>query len=244
MKRHELIYILFLCTIPTYAQFNDTTNYYFNAASTGIINKTNEGRSYVLNNMLKFNIYRKAVSVNTNNSWIYGEQQGILTNNDFLSSVDFSLYKTLRDFYYWGLASYEKNFSLKINNRLQTGLGVGYNVVDRNNIIIVLSNGILYEKNNLYNLETVEDPDYEILRNSFRLKFRIVLNEGIILDGTDFLQHSLADRNDYIIRSNTNLSVRLWKLISVTASLTWNKLNKTQRENLLCNFGLKAERYF
>lgn len=227
-----------------YGQFNDTTNYYVNAASTGIINKTNDGSSYVLNNIIKFNLYRKAISINTTNSWIFGEQQSIRTNNDLLSSVDFSLYKTIRNLYYWGLASYEKNLSLKINNRLQTGLGIGYNLVDKDHIIIVLSNGILYEKTNLYNLETIENPDYQILRNSFRIKFRIIINEIIVLDGTDFLQHSLADRKDYIIRSNTNLSVKLWKMISLTASLTWNKLNQTRRENLLCNFGLRAEKYF
>jgi hypothetical protein len=71
-----------------------------------------------------------------------------------------------------------------------------------------------------------------------------VIREIITLDGSDFLQHSLDDGSDYIIKSNTNLSVKLLKWLSVTASVTYNKLNATRRENLLVNYGLTFERYF
>lgn len=236
--------LLFLWNLPSYAQFNDSTNYYVNLASTGIINKTNEGSTYVLNNSLKFNLYRKIISLNTTNTWIYGEQRGNLSNNDLSTAVDFSIYKTIRNFYYWGLALYEKSFSLKIDNRLQSGLGGGYNLIDKENIIITLTNGVLYEKSDLYDAETTADPNYETLRNSFRIKFRVVINNVIVLDGVDFLQNSLSEREDYIIRSNTNLSIQLREWISLNSSLTYNKLNRTNRENLLFNIGLKVEKYF
>src|SRR5687767_4382253 len=102
MRKYFPIILLMLEIPLAQAQFNDSTNYYINHTSTGIVNKTNDGSSYVLNNAIRFNFYRKHVSVNTTNSWIYGEQRNQRTNNDFMSMVDFDLYKTLHKVYYWG----------------------------------------------------------------------------------------------------------------------------------------------
>lgn len=242
-------YILLLLSASCFhiasGQFNDTTNYYINVASTGIVNKTNEGSSYMLNNNLRFSVSKKRVSLNTTSSWIYGRQQDHLTNNDVASALDVNLYnKGNRRFYYWGLGTYESSFSLKIHHRLQTGLGVGYNIIDRANAVVILSDGILYEKSDLYASSEISSNDYETFRNSFRLKFRWVILDNVVLDGADFLQHSLPDRKDYIIRSTTNLSIKLRKWLGFTTSVTYNKLARTRRENLLLNFGLSVEKYF
>ncbi|HYG20114.1 MAG TPA: DUF481 domain-containing protein [Ohtaekwangia sp.] len=241
-----LLLILFLLSRAAFAQFNDTTNYYINYTSTGVINKTNDGNSHVLNNNLRFSISKKRVSFNTTNFLIYGKQQGNLSNNDFTSAADLNVYNkgSRRKFYYWGLLQYESSFSLKLHHRLQTGVGIGYNIIDKPNVVVILSDGILYEKSNLYNDAESVRNDYETFRNSFRVKFRWVIRDIITLDGSDFLQHALDDGSDYIIKSNTNLSVKLLKWLSVTASVTYNKLNKTRRENLLVNYGLTFERYF
>jgi hypothetical protein len=231
------------CTLPCWSQFNDSTNYYINYTSTGIINKTNEGNSYVLNNSLKFNIYKKSISLNTTNGWIYGNQRGILTNNDFVSIADLNLFKNERHIYYWALGNYEKSYSLKTNYRVQIGGGVGYYVIDRNDFVVQLSDGVLYEKSDLYDTEAGNN-DYETVRNSFRLKLRFLINELITIDNTDFVQHSLEDKKDYILKSNTTVSLKLRKWLSFTVALTYNKLSITNRENLNCNFGLTAERYF
>jgi hypothetical protein len=219
------------------SQFNDTTDYYLNYTSTGIFNKTNDRNAYVLNNGLKFSIYKKKISFNTNNSWIFGEQNASLTNNDFNSSLDFNVLKEVKPIYYWGLAGYEKSFSLRINYRFQTGVGLGYTIVRNKHSVIIVSNGVLYESE-------LGTNDYQTLRNSFRLKFRFVFKDVIVLDGSDFLQHSLDDRKDYIIRSNTTLSVKLIEWLSFTAALSYNKLNRTGRENLLSNIGLTIDKYF
>jgi hypothetical protein len=238
-----LFVLSFYCSV---GQFNDTTNYYVNYSSTGIINKTNGGSSYVLNNNLRFSISRKRVSVNTTNAWIYGRQQSNLTNNDFSSGLDFNVYNkgTRRRFYYWGLGIYESSFSLKIHHRLQTGAGIGYNVIDRPNVVVILSDGILYEKSDLYTGNEIFGNDYETFRNSFRLKYRWLIWNNIVFEGTDFIQHSLSDRKDYILRLNANLSIKLQKWLSFTTSVTYNKLTSTRRENLLLNFGLTVEKYF
>jgi hypothetical protein len=242
--RYLIHFLIFVGSIPVMAQFNDTTNYYFRHSSTGIINKTNDRDAFVLNNNLRFSLYKKNISINTNNSWIYGEQQRTVSNNDFSSTLDFDLYKSLKHIYYWGLLNYEKSLSLGIHNRLQAGLGIGYYVIDRENFVLQLSDGILYETSELYTQEGVTNPDYETYRNSFRLKFRVVLRDAVTLDGVDFIQHSLSSRKDYIIRSNTNLSVKLYKWISITVSVNYNKLNETRRENFLLNYGLTMEKYF
>ena len=138
-----------VCSVIVHSQFNDSVFHYINYASTGIINKTNDGDSYVLTNALRFNINKKSVRLNSTNSWIYGLQQQRLTNNDFNSILDFNLYKTFPHFYYWGLANYDKSHSLKIIDRIQAGLGVAYNVIDKPNTWINISDGILFESTNL-----------------------------------------------------------------------------------------------
>lgn len=243
MNRLFQLCLIFICAHAS-AQFNDTTNYFVRYASTGIVNRTNDQNSFVLNNQFRFSIYKKNISLNTNNSWIYGEQQRNVSNNDFTSTLDFDLYKGKKHIYYWGLLNYEKSLSLKIHNRFQGGLGIGYYVIDQENFVIQLSDGILYETSELYTQEGLTDADYETYRNSFRLKFRFVFGDAVTLDGVDFLQHSLTDKKDYIVRLNTNLSIKLYKWISLTAALTYNKLNKTARENLLLNYGVTLEKYF
>ncbi|HYF70362.1 MAG TPA: DUF481 domain-containing protein [Ohtaekwangia sp.] len=244
MKEFVLVFLALVIGMNCHAQFNDTTNYFINYASTGTINKTNDGSSYVLNNALRFTLYKKNFSINTFNSWIYGKQQHQLANNDFSSTLDFDLFKTDRHIYYWGLVNYEKSYSLKIDHRLQTGLGIGYYVIDRKNFVFQISDGILYEKNDLENAEGLANTGYETYRNSLRLKFRIIYVDILTLENIDFLQHSLTDRKDYIIKSTTTLSVKLVKWLSVTVALNYNKLNVTHRENLLLNYGITVSRYF
>jgi hypothetical protein len=239
-----LLVLSLLLSQSCFCQFNDTTNYYTNLISTGIFNKTSDGRSYILNNSLRFSVYKKNISFNSTSGFIYGEQQGKLSNRDLFSTLDFNALKKSNRVYVWGLASYEKSYSLKINNRLQAGAGPGYTLIDRKNAVVVISDGILYEKGDLETGAEGENQVYEILRNSFRIKFRLLMKDKIVFENTDFIQHALSDRHDYIIRSQTNFSFKLLRWMSLTIGLTYNKLSRTERENLLFNFGFSLERYF
>lgn len=244
MKRTVLLFILWYSLIQvSFAQFNDSVNYYINYTATGLINKINEGNSYTFNNQVKFNLYKKRVSLNTTNTWIYGYQRGVRTNNDFMSTYDVSLFKSERHIYYWGLLNIEKSYSLKINHRVQTGAGIGYYIIDHEHFVLQLSDGILYEKSDLDDTGEL-DHDYQTLRNSFRLKFRLIMSNLLTLEGSDFVQHALNNKKDYIIRSSTSASLKLRKWLSFTVNLQYNKLSITHRENLLCNFGLTMEKYF
>lgn len=238
-----LIFLSFCFALKSFAQFNDTTHYYVGYISTGSINKTNDGSSYLLNNALKFSEKKKSVVMNFNNNWVYGKSNSSITNNDFTSSLDFDLYKSFPHFYYWGLANYATSVSLKINNQLLAGVGAAYYLVDNKNAMFNISDGFLYDKSDLYLYDNTRDV-YHTYRNSFRILFRFVIKDLIVLDGSDFIQNSVQRKSDYIIHSTTNLSVKLKKWLSFTTSFNYNRMNRTQRENTLLNYGLTAEKYF
>lgn len=233
-----------------FSQYTDSATRLIGYSSTGVLNKTNNGSSYVLNNNLRFGISKKIYSLNFASGWVYGAHQSVLTNNDVTSSLDFNIYKAPPHFYYWGLATHTASYSLKIRYQLQSGLGIGYNIIEsrnalieRSNASLIISDGILYETNNLILKDSMTDI-YHTFRNSLRLKFRWVIQNIIVIDGTNFWQPSLTNGNDYIIRSLSNLSVKLNKWLNLTASVTYNKYNRTASENLLFTYGLSAEKYF
>jgi hypothetical protein len=240
----RILFLLCLCWFEGKAQFTDSTHYYVSYAATGIINQTNDGSSYVLTNNLKFNIRKKSISLNSTNNWMYGRQQdGTLLNNDFVSTLDFNLYKGPEHFFFWGLANYTSSFSLKINDQVQAGAGGAYDVVDRKNIYMNISDGVLYEKSDLFINDTTREV-YRTARNSFRLRFRFEVQNLIVIESTSFMQNSFSHTSDYIIKSVNSVSFKLRKWLSLTTALNYNKFNRTQSKNLLLNFGLTAEKYF
>lgn len=236
--------ILFLVSYTcVYAQYNDTVNYYTGLVSNGTINKTATSRAYVLTNIVKFGMRKKNFAFNANNSWLYGEQQRKLTNNDFNSLIDFSVYRNKSRFYYWGLGNYTTNFSLKINNQYQIGSGAAYNILDKKNAYLNVSNGILYEYSSLKVTDSTNDI-YNTYRNSFRLSLRLTFHEFLSLNATGFYQQSFNAADDYILKSTTGMNIKLVKWLSLTTTFTYNRVNRTNRENLLFNYGLSVDKYF
>ncbi|WP_235938567.1 DUF481 domain-containing protein [Chitinophaga solisilvae] len=225
-----------------FAQFSDSVHYFIKYASTGSINRTNTGNSYLLNNAMGFKISKRRISLNTGASYVYGKQDTRQTNNDVSAAVDFN-YNVDSVWYYWGLASYDKSFSLKINNRFQAGVGIAMDVIHRPNATLNLSEGILFENSDLFLKDTIPDI-YHTFRNSFRLYYKWTVMKIIVLEGSNFLQNSLSHGDDYILKCNNSLSVKLRSWLSLTAAMTYNKLNRTDRENLLLNYGITVEKFF
>jgi len=238
-----LILSLFLLPLTTAAQFTDSTHYLVNYATTGSINKTNDGQTYLLNNAAKFGIKKKSFSLNFSNSWVYGKQDRQLTNNDFSSSLDFNLYSSAPHFFYWGLANYNTSKSLQINNQLLAGAGVAYSIYDRKDAYLNISDGFLFDSSDLVLTGDVRDV-YQTYRNSLRVVFKFVIREYIILDNSTFFQPSLKRTDDYNFRSNSALSFKVSKWLSLTTALNYNRVSRTDRENLLFTYGLSFEKYF
>jgi hypothetical protein len=221
------------------AQNPDTSVYHIRHNATGFLNKATNGNSYMINNNLRFNISKKHVSMNIVGGWIYGAQATGLTNNDYTAAMDFNLFKSAGRIYYWGLVTYDKSYSLKLTNRAQLGGGIGYTVVDNKDAYFVISDGPMYENSKLY-----DETMYSTVRNSFRLRYRFIIRKIIVIDGTNFHQQSVLDINDYIIKSNNTVSLKLNNWLSLSVAVNYNKLSATNKENLLCNFGFTFDRYF
>ncbi|MEX6687225.1 hypothetical protein QTN47_06950 [Danxiaibacter flavus] len=239
----SLLVLTVLFNYKCLAQFTDSTNYHVKFASTGILNRTNDGDSYVLTNGLNFNVNKKKMTFNSTTAWIYGLQNNNLTNNDFSTYEDFDLFKSTHRLYYWGLLTYEKSYSLKITNRFQAGGGIAYKTVTKPNFNLVLSDGFLYETSNLEDATLGHDV-YQTVRNSFRVKYKLTIKNTVVLEGVGFYQPSMLDISDYIIKGSNSLSVKLNKWLSLTASEINNTISRTKRENLLVTFGITVEKYF
>lgn len=229
--------------------YTDTVHYHYAYAATGTINNTNDLRSYVINNALKLSRVQKREALNLGSSWVYGSAGGTLTNNDFSSVLDFGWYKTFPHFYYWGLAGYNTSVSLRINDQEQLALGLGYNLVDKKKSTLVLSDGPLYEKGDLYNVfygrpggPVTQRDQYTVVRNSFRLLYHFLVHDIISFDGTAFMQNAFDNVNDYNLKCNAGISIKLAKWFSFTTTLTYNKFTRTRSENTLLNFGLTISR--
>src|SRR3954451_18598181 len=90
--------IFCLCTIPflpASAQFNDSINYRLRFITTGSLNRTTDGDTYLLNNGLGFNINKRKTTLNTNANWIWGQLNNTLTNNDFIATADMDFLKRI-----------------------------------------------------------------------------------------------------------------------------------------------------
>jgi hypothetical protein len=239
MKKYLALILLTAVFRTAYGQFNDTTHYHLVLASTGSINKTDDATAYLLNNSLNFGIKKKDVWLNATTIWTYGKQNNQLTNNDLSSSLFVNLYKTFPHFYYWGLINYNTSYSLKINNQLLAGAGAAYNIVDKKDAVINISDGVLFDQSDLLVNEV-----YHTWRNSIRLQFHFVAKDMLTLDGSNFLQNAFNNRDDYIIRSTTTLGIKLRKWISLNTSLTYNKMNITSSDNLIFTYGVTLDKYF
>jgi hypothetical protein len=227
-----------------FSQFSDSVHYYINISGTGNINKTSTGTDYLLNNELRFQADKKIFSINSMASYIYGKNPTSKTNDDIVAMLNLDILKGVRKFYYWGLAGYEKSFSLQLDSRFQAGAGVGYVFVNKPKANLEISDGVLYETTDLAVVDEHERTSYQTARNSLRLKYRFIIKEIFSVDGVNFFQSSLFDGRDYIIKLNNNLAVRLYKWINLTASFNYNRLNATSTENLYLTYGLTFEKYF
>jgi len=243
MIRFILTVALLFSSLAVFSQFNDTIHHHFNFTSTGVINRTTDTKSTVFSNALGYGVKRKGFAAGTGFNWIYGTQNGALTNNDFSALGNIELGRDIHKLYYWGLARYDKSFSLKITDRVQAGAGVGYDFIDSPMLRINLSYGILYEYGNLSD-PTITPKTYQLARHSLRFLYHWSYKDKVIIDGVHFYQPAFTDISDYIFSSTNNVAVKLKKWLAITGSFVFNKVTRTKRENLLMTYGIAIDKYF
>lgn len=226
----------------SFCQYSDSTQHYTGIIATGSYNKTDNSSAYLFTNKLNAGIKKKIVALKFNNTWVYGEQQKVLTNNDFNSTFNCDVYKLFPHAYYWGLATYTTSFSLKVNNQYQAGAGLAYNIIDHKNLKLNLSDGLVYDNSDVYLNDTVRDI-YSTGRNSARLTFRC--DTGMFtFNVITFLQNSLWIKNDYIVKADATLGVKVMKWLALTVTYSYNRFNRTGKENTLFTYGLTLEHYY
>lgn len=227
----------------TFGQFSDSVHHHFTFSSNGTVNKTKTANSFVLTNAIGFEINARKIGFNAAGSWVYGEQDKKLSNNDISVSSNIDFLKDVRKFYYWALANYDKSYSLNINYRVQAGVGVGYTFVKTPKLNLGLTDGFVYETNDLVDPALGKDK-YQTVRNSLRLKYKWTYSNRFILQGVNFVQPSLSSFEDYILKFNNQLAVKLNDWLAVNATMDYNKISRTNRENLLITYGLTVSTYF
>ncbi len=242
MKRCPVIFLLVFVSSAC-AQYTDSTPYYAGLSSTGTFNKTNTSSSGLLNNGLTFSARKKAVKYNFHTKWLFGRQDGELTNNDLSSALDMNIYKTFPHFYYWGLLNYVSSYSLRIRQQLQAGGGVAYNVIDRKTTLLNISDGFIYDYSDII-LKDSSREQYGTVRNSLRVQVKKEIRERFIFSWTAFYQPSLQYKEDYIVRSEASCGVRLKKWLSIQSACHYNTISRTGKTNLFITYGLTLENYF
>lgn len=229
---------------PARAQFSDSVRYHALYSTTGVLNNTSTAFNYLLTNSLRLSTQQKRMDANAALSWVYGQQGTRLSNNDFSAVTDFNFRSRWPRFYSWGIGSFEKSYSLKVANRTQAGAGLAFRVLDRpDSLQLNISDGILYEYSELLPTDSTRDV-YSILRNSLRIRFRVRLQRLVTLDGVTFIQQSLNDADDYIIKSNATLSIKLRSWLALSTALSYNRVQRTRSENLLLTFGITMDGWF
>lgn len=246
MKRSILL-LLLCCFIgeKTFAQFNDSVHHQIGANLSGTMNRSPVAKTYLLNNGFKYSLNKKRTQLNFNNAWIYGENSGKLTNNDYNAALDFNIFRhNQARLNYWGLAGYTTSYSLKIGHQLQTGLGAAYKLIDKEGVAMLrISDGILYEANTILTPDNAKES-YSTFRNSLRVQLRLYHKKIISFESTAFWQPSLEYKNDYIVNTQLALNIKLLQWLSLSTRYNYNRISRTDRENMLFTYGIVIDHFF
>jgi len=243
-----LIFIFLTAYYFSYSQtkdsvrISDSIRYHLMVTSTGSFNQSDKASTYLMNNAMRLNAVHRLFSVNVFGSYVYGLSGKSLTNNDVIASVDGNYYLQHSRFFLWILVNYTSSYSLQIKGLFQSGAGIAYDFIKTKDNRLNLSDGIIYEKDNLY-IDTAFDI-YSTFRNSFRFAFKWTIINKVVFEGSNFLQNSFSDKNDYIIRSNLALLLNLNKWLSLSSAFIYNRFNRTGRQNILLTYGLRIEKDF
>jgi hypothetical protein len=231
------------CT--AFAAPSDTLQYKLGLANTGILNHTRLTNAYTLSNTLRFGVKGRKTELDAGANYTYGVTDNELVNNDVTANLSGNRYVFAdRRFYIWGLGAYESSYSLGVASRTQTGIGIAWSPIDSPRAYVNFSEGVLVENSN------IKQPDnststQQTLRNSFRFRFRFAsANAAVVFEGTNSIQNSFEDFNDYLLRFNNSLTIKVYKGVGLTAAAAYNKVTATNRENLLLTLGFKVDYVF
>lgn len=226
-----------------YAGFDDSTHYRASFSATGNFNKTNDGLTMLYNNMARFSTKFDNLLLNSSGNWLYGKNPEKVSNNDWNATMDFNFLRPKSNFYYWGLFNYTSSLSLNVNQQFQSGVGAAYSYGDNTDFYFSISDGIIFEFSDI-NINDTDRVMYQTFRNSLRIKAEYKYKEIIKASAVAFHKPSLTYKNDFILTADAGVQVKLWKWLNFKTSVNYNKVSRTNKENMSFTYGLVAEHFF
>jgi hypothetical protein len=209
----------------------------------GNFTRSNDLRGYLFNNVAKASRDGRNLFWQATGGWIYSAQSGVRVNDDFTGVLESDVLKKKQRLYYWGFVAFDRSYSLKIDRRLQVAAGLGYTVAGGERGSLVITDGLLYERGEMTDSE-LGYLNYDVWRNSLRIKYRWTPSAMLAVEGSAFLQPALFSWDDMIIKSTTTVFMKINKWLSLTASCTYNRLTLTGRENLIITYGVTMDHLF
>lgn len=119
---------------------------------------------------------------------------------------------------------------------------MAYDLIGTKNRLVNLSEGFIYDYSDVYLSDSVREK-YGTLRNSARIKIKWDIPPVFVVQGSGYYQPSLQYRNDYIIRTELSVGLKLRKWLSISAGLNYNVMSRTGAENLFVTYGIMLEKF-
>ncbi|MBD2699084.1 DUF481 domain-containing protein [Spirosoma sp. BT702] len=151
--------------------------------------------------------------LSTSPSFVYGKQNELLAEREWFGDLR-TTFRHEKRLYYLAFGSYERSNLRQIARRLTAAAGIGYKLLNRQRAYISLTNVILHENTDFFELN-----DIYIFRNSVRLfgEYKFDKDRWTITH-TAFYQPALGTYN---VRWNASLSVqvKLTEVISLRSTV-------------------------
>lgn len=231
--------LLFFISKKIAAQPNDSAKFHSLKANLGgTINRTAEGFAYLLQHNASYQYREARNAVNVRGQHIFGQSLGQVTNRDYNFGFDYNRFlNENRRWYVWFLGAYNSSYSLRVLSQWQAGAGIALNVIDRSDMWLNVSNGIIYEYSEIVDASEAI-INYNTPRNSLRINFGGKFQDRIEYKTLHFWQPSLRHANDFIFTSNSSISYQIWNGLRFQLSFIYNKVSKTAKENMVFTYGI------
>lgn len=154
---------------------------------------------------------RKKFKISSSPSFIYGEQSKVVNEREIFADLRTSILHEKR-LYYLAFTSIEKSNLRKINVRYIGAGGIGFKLIQKDNVYLSITDVLLYEKTDF----TINEkfPDRNLWRNSTRFFGEYKFDKGkMSISHILFLQPSFTEKN---FRWNGNLIFK-YQITKVTS---------------------------
>jgi hypothetical protein len=156
----------------------------------------------------------KKIHFESSPRFAYGEQNTNLAERDFFMDMNISMFHEQK-IYGFGLGAYEFSNLRGILERYVAGIGIGWQIIRKENFIFSISNAVFYESTNF-----TRRTDFTTWRNSTRVKLKYNLfNNHLRFLHYIFYQPSLEDFSNVRWNINNVIEIPVYSNLNFRISL-------------------------